>query len=195
QVRAEDQPDPVPRLGPDRRVALLQERHHIGHTGHVATVPARQAPSVSSARCHGKSSMWFSTVPGECSGTTSSPNSTATPHPRSRPMLSRNAGCAAIAVLVYGTATIGSPRPCPSTSSPSASVSQIPCDHLLIVFTEAGATIIASGSGSTSGSPGFLNALRTWCPVCTASAESSTNLRPAGVATTQTSHPSACARP
>src|SRR5439155_11872 len=86
-----------------------------------------------------------------------------------------------------------SPRPCPSTSSPSARVSAIPADHLLTVFTVAGATIIACASGSTSGSPGFLKTLRTGCPVCAASAESSMNLRPSGVATTHTSQPPAWA--
>ena len=76
-------------------------------------------------------------------------------------MFSANAGCAACARLVNGIATMGSRLPIASTRMPSGSVSQIPAAHLLIVFTVAGATMIASGGGSTSGSPGFLYSLRT----------------------------------
>jgi hypothetical protein len=115
-------------------------------------------------------------------------------HDRSLPMFSANAGCAACAWLLDGSATIGSRFPIASTRMPSASVSQIPAAHLLTVFTVAGATITASGSGSTSGSPGFLYSLRTGCPVCRSSAAVSVNRRPDGVVSTHTSQPRRWAR-
>ena len=71
-------------------------------------------------------------------------------------MFARKVGWAAIAELVYGTATSGTPLPCASTSNPRASVSAMPATHLLTVLTVAGQTIMASADGSTSGSPGFL---------------------------------------
>src|SRR6266568_9476761 len=95
----------------------------------------------------------------------SGPNRTVTPHDRSLAMLSVNAGCAAWAWLLKGTATSGSFLPIASTKIPRARVSQMPAAHLLIVFTVAGAMMIASGAGRTSGSSGSLYSLRTGYPV------------------------------
>jgi hypothetical protein len=46
--------------------------------------------------------------------------------------------------------------PIASQRRPSASVSEMPAAHLLIVLKVAGATMMASGDDSRSGSPGSL---------------------------------------
>src|SRR6266571_5193641 len=108
----------------------------------------------------------------------SGPNRTVTPHDRSLAMLSVNAGCAAWAWLLKGTATSGSFLPIASTKIPRARVSQMPAAHLLIVFTVAGAMMIASGAGRTSGSSGSLYSLRTGYPVSRSNPATSANRRP-----------------
>jgi hypothetical protein len=65
-------------------------------------------------------------------------------------------GMLALGGVQVGSTTTGRPFPGASHSSPSARVSAIPAAHLLMVLKVAGATMIASGSGSTSGSPGSL---------------------------------------
>src|SRR5437588_10879440 len=69
-----------------------------------------------------------------------------------------------------------SPLPIASVIQPRASVSLIPAAHLLIVLNDAGATMMASGRGRTSGLPGFLYSLRTGWPVRTSSAVASRKL-------------------
>ncbi len=154
--------------GPDRRSrrrrqgADLCDHHHRGERSQSVRAADLQADGVlvrprsttaASARSQGKSLTSASPAAG--------PVSTRTPHEVSLARLSANAGCAACAALVHGTATTGSLSPKDSTRMPSGNVSQMPAAHLLIVFTVAGATMIASGGGSTSGSPGFLYSLRT----------------------------------
>ncbi len=51
--------------------------------------------------------------------------------------------------------------PIASVIKPRANLSLIPAAHLLIVLKDAGATMMASGGGRTSGSPGFLYSLWT----------------------------------
>ena len=53
-------------------------------------------------------------------------------------------------LFVYGTTAVGTPYPYSSINRPRTRVSVIPAAHLLTVLTVAGATIIASASGSTS---------------------------------------------
>jgi hypothetical protein len=109
-------------------------------------------------------------------------------------MFASNAGCAAIAELVYGIAMIGMPSPIASITRPSARVSARPAAHLLMVLTVAGATMIAEGGGSTSGSPGFLYRVRTGCPVRAARPGTSMNFSPSGVQMTHTFQPRPWAR-
>src|SRR5262249_39639584 len=66
--------------------------------------------------------------------------------------------------------------------------------HLLIVLKVAGATTTASAFGSSSGSSGIRNSVRTRSPVMAANNDASMNRSPIGVAITRTTQPSARAR-
>ena len=59
-------------------------------------------------------------------------------------MLRLKARCRASASFSNGAATIGTPNPITSQSSPTTNVSAMPLAHLLIVLNVAGATITAS---------------------------------------------------
>jgi hypothetical protein len=65
-------------------------------------------------------------------------------------------GMLALGGIEVGKYHHGQALPVASHNSPSARVSAIPAAHLLMVLKVAGATMIASGSGSRSGSPGSL---------------------------------------
>ena len=66
-------------------------------------------------------------------------------------------------------------------------MSVIPAAHLFTVLNVAEATTTASAVGSSSGSSGIRNALRTRSPVSAASRAAWTNRSPIGVAMTRTS--------
>ena len=109
-------------------------------------------------------------------------------------MFSRNAGCAACAWLVDGSATTGSRFPIASTRMPSASVSQIPAsplidgvhrgrgdDHRVRVRQHVRlARVLVLAADRVPGLP-FQGAV-------------SVNRRPDGVVSTHTSHPRCWAR-
>src|SRR5216683_4413312 len=84
-------------------------------------------------------------------------------------------------------------NPVYSHKRPSASVSEIPNAHLLMVLKVAGNTTMASARGKTSGSSGRLYWLRTGWPVSCVSRGISMNSVPCGVVMTHTFHPAACA--
>ena len=72
-------------------------------------------------------------------------------------------------------------------------MSVIPAAHLFTVLKVAGATTTASAAGSSSGSSGIRNAVRTRSPVSAASWAASMNRSPIGVAMTRTSQPASWA--
>lgn len=70
-------------------------------------------------------------------------------------------GWRACAAFKKGSAIVGVTRPMASVMMPRARLSLMPFAHLASVFDVAGATMMASAGGSTSGSPGCLYAVRT----------------------------------
>ena len=155
---------------------------HAGDRARRSGQPPREARRPGAlARCRARAA-----------GSTSSPKSTVTPQlAQPRDGSRRNAGCGAMAALVNGTATIGRPLPCPSTSRPRARVSAMPAAHLLIVLTVAGATIDRVGRRQHVGVAGVLvvRAHRVAGLRRRARPRRRTCARP-GVVTTQTSQPS-----
>src|SRR5438128_2263923 len=86
---------------------------------------------------------------------------TVTPQSARTRRFLRNAGCRARSGFTHGATTIGTDRPMYSDNVADATVSAIPQTHLFTVLNVAGATTIASASGTSDGSSGCRQLLRT----------------------------------
>ena len=200
---AQHQADPVPLLGPRRRVSLVQQRRPrprpwLDRHGRSSLPRADGVSRAAAGAPVGGSRLLERVQRQRATGTACDQvarraradaaaarrrrRARATPQSRSRVDGSPGTpGAAAMAALVNGTATIGRPLPCPSTSRPRASVSVMPAAHLLIVLTVAGRDddrvrrrqhVGVAGVLVVACAPGGRSA--------PASAATSTNLRPSG---------------